>query len=161
MVEGASGHLTMGIADEERHVHLFPIRVYYEDTDAGGIVYHANYLKFAERARTEMLRFSGREQFRMMADEGIGFAVRQCNVDYFRPAQLDDILEVRTTIREVAGASLRLQQDIYRDDDLLTSLQVRLAVMNRQGRPVRLPEDIRDSLMPHVVEIGAQASGPG
>jgi acyl-CoA thioester hydrolase len=140
MTEETADLLTSGIGDQERHIHLFPIRVYYEDTDAEGIVYHANYLKFAERARTEMLRLSGREQFRMMADEG------------FRPAHLDDVLEVRTTIREVAGASLRLQQDIHRNDDLVAGLKVRLAVMNRQGRPVRLPQDIRDSLTPHVIE---------
>jgi acyl-CoA thioester hydrolase len=152
MTEEIADLLTSGIGDQERHIHLFPIRVYYEDTDAEGIVYHANYLKFAERARTEMLRLSGREQFRMMADEGIGFAVRQCLVDFFRPAHLDDVLEVRTTIREVAGASLRLQQDIHRNDDLVAGLKVRLAVMNRQGRPVRLPQDIRDSLTPHVIE---------
>ncbi len=161
MSEGTSGLLTTGVADVDRHLHLFPIRVYYEDTDAEGIVYHANYLKFAERARTEMLRLSGKEQFRMMAEDGIGFAVRQCNVDFFRPARLDDVLEVRTTVTEVAGASLRLQQEIYCDSDLMTRLQVRLAVMNRQGRPVRLPEDIRDSLTPHVIETEPRTVGSG
>lgn len=143
---------TSGIADHDQHVHRFPVRVYFEDTDAGGIVYHANYLKFAERARTEMLRLSGREQARMMTEERIGFAVRQCLADYYRPAQLDDTLEVRTTVTEVAGASLRLRQDIYRDDELLTCLQVRLAVLGDKGQPVRLPEDVRDSLIPHVIE---------
>ena len=161
MTEASAGLLTSGIGDVERHVHLFPIRVYYEDTDAEGIVYHANYLKFAERARTEMLRLSGREQFRMMAEEGIGFAVRQCVADFHRPAHLDDVLEVQTTVREVGGASLRLRQDIWRGDDLVARLQVRLAVMNSKGRPVRLPEDIRDSLTPHVIETDPPAAGGG
>jgi acyl-CoA thioester hydrolase len=159
MTNGTADLLTTGVADTGGHIHLFPIRVYYEDTDAEGIVYHANYLKFAERARTEMLRLSGREQFRMMAEEGIGFAVSQCNVDYYRPAHLDDILEVRTAVADVAGASLRLRQEIYRSEELLTRLNLRLAVMNRQGRPVRIPEDIRDSLSPHVIEMDPPAAG--
>ena len=161
MTEASADLLTSGIGDLDRHVHLFPIRVYYEDVDAEGIVYHANYLKYAERARTEMLRLSGREQLRMIKEEGIGFVVRQCNVDFFRPARLDDVLEVRTTVREVAGASMRLQQEIYIGDDAAARLQVRLAMMNNRGRPVRMPDDIRDSLLPHVIESEPPAAGGG
>lgn len=157
---------TSGVADHEAHVHVYPVRVYYEDTDAGGIVYHANYLKFAERARTEMLRLHGREQHEMRAAEGIGFAVRQCLADYFRPAFLDDVLEVHTTVADVAGASIRLRQDVRRankgsvekgsggkgnDEDLLATLRLRLAVMRADGRPTRLPDDIRAALEPHVM----------
>src|SRR5262249_19258454 len=92
--------------------HVFPVRVYYEDTDAAGIVYYANYLKFAERARTEMLRAHGFEHGGIGA--GLAFAVRSCAVDYLRPARLDDALEVRTRITRVGGASLEADQDICR-----------------------------------------------
>ena len=125
--------------DGER-VHVFPVRVYYEDTDAGGIVYYANYLKFAERARTEMLRLIGRQQFDMLREDGIGFTVRSCQADYLAPARLDDVLEIRSTVSEVQGASMRMSQRIWRGDRLLCDLRFRIAVMNRHGRPVRIPK---------------------
>jgi len=142
---------TSGRTLEAEHRHIFPIRVYYEDTDAGGIVYYVNYLKFAERARTEMLRLTGREQFDMLQDEGIGFTVRSCQVDYLAPARLDDALEVHSTVNEVQGASMRMSQRIYRGNQLLCDLRFRIAVMNRDGRPARMPKDIRDALEPHIV----------
>lgn len=129
--------------------HVFPVRVYYEDTDAAGIVYYVNYLKFAERARTEMLRLMGREQQRMMETDGVAFAVKSARVEYFRPARLDDALEVRTGLIEVAGASLKVRQSIFRGEELLADMQIRLAVMDRAGRPTRLPADIRAALAPH------------
>ena len=101
-----------GWADMTAREHVFPVRVYYEDTDAGGIVYHANYLKFAERARTEMLRLLGHDQFDLLAQEEIGFTVRRCEVDYLAPARLDDALEVRTRLIDVRGASLKLAQTV-------------------------------------------------
>ncbi len=132
---------TSGWTDPAAHLHVYPLRVYYEDTDAGGIVYYVNYLKFAERARTEMLR-----------QDGLGFAVRRCEVDYHRPARLDDALEVHSRTLEVAGASLRINQKIMRGGELLADITVRLAVMTREGRPTRVPQDVRDALAPHVVD---------
>ncbi len=132
-------------------VHTFPVRVYYEDTDAGGIVYYANYLKFAERARTELLRQAGRQQFDLLREQGIGFTVRSCRAEYLAPARLDDILEVRSTVNEVLGASMRLSQRIYRGERLLCDLRFRIAAMNREGRPARIPKDIRDTLAPRIV----------
>jgi len=131
------------------NVHVFPVRVYYEDTDVGGVVYYANYLKFAERARTEMLRLLGREQQTMMETEGVAFAVKSARVEYFRPARLDDALVVRTGLIEVAGASLKVRQSIFRGAELLVDMQIRLAVMDRSGRPTRLPADIRAALAPN------------
>ena len=144
--------------DGER-VHVFPVRVYYEDTDAGGIVYYANYLKFAERARTEMLRLIGRQQFDMLREDGIGFTVRSCQADYLAPARLDDVLEIRSTVTEVQGASMRMSQRIWRGDRLLCDLRFRIAVMNRHGRPVRIPKDIRHGLEARIVPSGAKDSG--
>ncbi len=95
--------------------HVFPVRVYYEDTDTAGIVYYANYLKFAERARTEMLRAAGIEQ-RVLAEEtGVAFAVRSCSADYLAPARLDDLLEIRTRVAGLQGATIEMEQSVTRD----------------------------------------------
>lgn len=139
--------------------HIFPVRVYYEDTDAGGVVYYANYLRFAERARTEMLRRLGIESSRLMAEEGIAFAVRHCAVDYRRPARLDDQLEVRTRLSGVGGASLEMEQRIVRatrscvawgahDDDGIEVVRIvlTLACMTAAGRAARIPAEIRRRL---------------
>lgn len=120
-------------------IHSFPIRVYYEDTDAAGIVYYANYLKFAERARTEMLRELGFEHRAMARETGLGLAVRRCAVEYFAPALLDDALEVRTCVRSAAGATLELEQEVCRAGTVLTRLVLTIACVNGAGRPVRLP----------------------
>jgi acyl-CoA thioester hydrolase len=144
-----SQHSTSGFVDEAAAEHVFPVRVYYEDTDAAGIVYYVNYLKFAERARTEMLRLMGRGQQDMLEREGVAFAVKSCRIEYFRPARLDDALEVRTALVEVGGASLRVRQRVVRGGELLADMLIRLAVMDRAGRPVRLPADLRAALAPH------------
>ncbi len=136
----------MGRVDTARRLHIFPVRVYYEDTDAAGIVYYGNYLKFAERARTEMLRLLGRGQQRMLEDEGIAFAVRNCRIDYHRPARLDDALEIHTALLEIGGASLRVSQKVVRAQELIADIVVRLAVLDRRGRAVRLPRQLRDRL---------------
>lgn len=137
---------TSGWADEGVQEHVFPVRVYFEDTDAGGIVYHANYLKFAERARTEMLRLLGHAQFDLLAQQEIGFTVRRCEVDYLAPARLDDSLEVRTRLLDVRGASLGLSQTVSRGETALARLTLRIACMHRSGRPARLPDAIRSVL---------------
>ena len=127
-------------------VHVFPIRVYYEDTDAAGIVYYANYLKFAERARTELLRAHGIASRAMRDSSGVAFAVRRLTADYLAPARLDDLLEVRTRVVELRGASLRLEQDVLRDGVEIARLAVTLACVARSGRPVRLPAAVVEAL---------------
>ncbi len=127
-------------------VHCWPIRVYYEDTDAGGIVYYANYLKFAERARTEMMRELGTSHSEMTRTEGLSFAVARCEVDYLKSARLDDLLEVRTRIVEVGGATLDALQVIRRSEDEVARLKVRLACLNRDGRAKRIPASLRAAL---------------
>ncbi|CCG40042.1 tol-pal system-associated acyl-CoA thioesterase [Magnetospirillum molischianum] len=125
--------------------HLHPIRVYYEDTDAGGIVYHSCYLNFAERARTEMVRDLGISQ-QSLLQEGTAFAVRRAVVDFLRPARLDDLLTVETELCSVGGASLDLAQTIRRNDDgtELVRIEVRLGYITLSGRPTRLPAAMRD-----------------
>lgn len=125
--------------------HIFRLRVYYEDTDAGGVVYYANYLRFAERARTEMLRDRGIESSRLMAEEGVAFAVRRCVADYLKPARLDDRLEVRTRFKALGGASLDLEQRIVREADGAEAvrLDLTLACMTLAGKATRIPATVR------------------
>jgi acyl-CoA thioester hydrolase len=127
--------------------HVFPVRVYYEDTDAAGIVYHANYLRFAERARSEMMRSYGIESSQLMARERFNFAVARCVVDYLKPARLDDALEVHTRIVEIGRASLKAEQIVRCRQALLTRILIRLAVIDLDGRPVRLPAALRTTLI--------------
>jgi acyl-CoA thioester hydrolase len=127
-------------------VHRFALRVYYEDTDAAGIVYYANYLKFAERARTEMLRAIGFEQEALRRETGRVFAVRHCSADYLAPARLDDSLVVTTRLTALGGASLAVAQDIVCDERVLVRLALRLACLDADGKPARLPPALRAAL---------------
>jgi acyl-CoA thioester hydrolase len=127
-------------------VHRFPVRVYYEDTDAAGIVYYANYLKFIERARTEMLRLFGVEHERERQSSGTAFIVRRVEIDYLAPARLEDELVVETQLKELGGATIVLAQDVLRDDTVLVRATVLVACIGGQGRPVRLPAALRSSL---------------
>jgi acyl-CoA thioester hydrolase len=137
----------------EGGAHCFRLRVYYEDTDHSGMVYHANYLKFAERARTEVLRDLDISHSALMEDAGLAFTVRRCEVDFLSPARIDDALEVRTTLRALGGATIELDQAIFLPagerrgkDRELARLAVRLAIVKRDGRPTRLPARIAERM---------------
>ncbi len=133
-------------------VHAWPIRVYWEDTDAGGIVYYANYLKFFERARTEWLRGLGLGQQALRERTGGMFVVSAAEARYLRPARLDDRLEIRTRIRELGRASLTLQQQAWRTDPTPTLLcegTVRIGWVEAEAmRPGRLPAEVTAALAP-------------
>ncbi len=126
--------------------HKLEVRVYYEDTDAGGIVYHASYLRFAERARTEMMRELGFDHSGLRATQGVIFAVRRLSAYYLAPARLDDLLTVETRVRHAGGARLSLTQDVQRREDVLVRLEVELAVLGSTLRPSRLPAALRHRL---------------
>ena len=126
--------------------HRFPVRVYWEDTDGSGIMYHASYLRFAERARTEMLRLTGTNQGALLARDGLAFPVRRCEIDFLSPAQIDDHLEVETQVIHVRNATILLEQGIRRGERVLARLVVKLACVNRGGRPVRIPAMIKSAL---------------
>jgi acyl-CoA thioester hydrolase len=128
--------------------HVFRVRVYYEDTDAGGVVYYANYLRYSERARGEFLRDLGIEQSRLRAEHSLMFVVRRCEVDYLRPCRLDDVIEVRTRLKELGGASLEIEHRFLRDGDEVVRMAVRVVCVDMKagGRPHRLPNEIRASL---------------
>ena len=121
----------------------FPIRVYYEDTDAGGIVYYANYLRFAERARTEYLRHIGFNQDDLLKNKGVGFVVRECKVSYKTPAKLDDALNITCKVTELKGVSLKMEQTLYRNDTILAQIEVTLVFLSIQTmRPTKIPQEI-------------------
>jgi len=126
--------------------HRHPVRVYWEDTDASGIVFYANYLKFTERGRTEWLRRLGVDQSRLLAETGNAFVVRHVSVGYRAPARLDDQLEVQSRLAEMRPASLTLEQRILRGEQVLVQSSVQLACIDRKGRPQRLPEQVKHAL---------------
>ena len=127
-------------------VHIWPLRVYYEDTDAGGIVYYANYLKFVERARTELLRERGIDHQRLLADAGLVLAVRDCAIEYFISARLDDAIDVHTRVCGISAATIRIEQTVLRGDEVLASARLRIVCLRQDGRPARLPVAVRDAV---------------
>ena len=135
--------------DVAREIHIWPIRVYFEDTDAGGVVYYANYLKFAERARTEILRSAGFDHRTLADTYGLQFVVRSCVLDFTAPARLDDALEVRSQIVTMGGASFTIRQEVFRSVEMLARADVRLACIDKTMRPVRLPAPLKRILEPH------------
>ncbi len=122
------------------------LRVYYEDTDAAGIVYYANYLRFIERGRTEFLRALGHDQ-NLLMKEGVAFAVRSVAAEYLKPARLDDQLMIETAITELGGAQLVFSQRVVRGEDLLLDAKIRVAcIAPVSGRPIRIPPAIHAQL---------------
>ena len=120
-----------------------PVRIYYEDTDFSGVVYHAAYLKFFERGRTEALRASGVHHSELLdRDEPLAFAVRKMTMEWIAPAKIDDMLEVRTEFKAAKGARFFLTQEIWRDDVLIARAEVEAACMSLSGKPRRLPADV-------------------
>ncbi len=127
----------------------WPVRVYWEDTDAGGVVYYANYLKFLERARSEWLRSLDIHQTELAAQEGVLFVVRRVEADYLKPARFDDALRVHCYITEVGRASLIMEQQILRGDEVLLFAQVKLACVSATGmRPAKIPLHLLVKLSP-------------
>ncbi|GBD48411.1 tol-pal system-associated acyl-CoA thioesterase [Methylopila sp. Yamaguchi] len=136
--DGVSGRL-------EGVRHVLTLRIYYEDTDFSGAVYHANYLRYMERGRTEILRAIGFDHRKLWETVREGFVVRRMTIDYLRPARMDDVIAITTWVHEVKQASLTLSQSVTRDGEtLVTGLAVCAYV--RDGRPVRMPERMRKEM---------------
>jgi acyl-CoA thioester hydrolase len=137
-----------------------PVRVYYQDTDAGGVVYHASYLSFFERARTEWLRSLGYDLRRMADDEGVLFIVRELRVAYLRPAELDDLLGITVAVEHLGRAQFTLSQRAVRGEEVLAEASVNLAcVAAGSFRPLRLPDALR-RLPVMVLELAPQTEEP-
>jgi acyl-CoA thioester hydrolase len=133
----------------EGETHVLPIRVYFEDTDCAGVVYHANFLKFCERGRSDFIRLLGIEH-QGLADPEQGepsvFVVRRVEIDYLKPGRMDDVLEIVTSCAEIGSASLVLQQDVRRDGTLIVSARVSVVLVSQAGKPQRLGAIIRGAL---------------
>ena len=132
--------------------HILSLRIYYEDTDFSGVVYHASYLRFMERGRTEFLRELGIGQHRAHADAGFGFAVRAMEIEFLKPARMDDMVEVETVLAELGGASAMMLQRVLRGTEVLVSARVKVAGV-AGGKAARLTGDMRARL------AGALAQG--
>ena len=123
-------------------VFVYPVRIYYEDTDAGGIVYYANYLKFTERARSEFLRCIGVDQQKDLTKNQSGFVVRSCQIEYLASAVLNDALAVTCKVKELGAASAVIAQEIYRGDELLCTAEIKVVHMNiATHRPSRISKE--------------------
>ena len=129
--------------------HILPVRVYFEDTDFSGLVYHATYLRWCERGRSDLLRLLGVRHADLIAPgegaEPAAFVVRRLEIDYLRPARIDDVLEVSTETAEMSGAYLLLIQHVRRQDVPLCKLMVKVVLVSQSGKPMRLPPAVRDA----------------
>jgi len=129
------------------NVFLWPIRIYYEDTDSGGVVYYANYLKFMERARTEWLRAEGFEQDELLVKENVIFAVRSVQVDYLLPAKFNEEVVVSTKVLKKGKASITIEQVVKRSNDVLCKGIIKIASLNEKSfKPVAIPENLYNKI---------------
>tara|TARA_B100001063_G_C16752378_1_gene551005 strand:+ start:1789 stop:2211 length:423 start_codon:yes stop_codon:yes gene_type:complete len=125
------------------------IKVYYEDTDAGGIVYYANYLKFLERARTEALTTIGLNNLKIKKKFGSQIIVKSCNIEYKKPAYLEDELKIRSFVKSTTKTSFLMSQIITKKDAIIVEAQVHLVFVNEKGKPVKVPQVIFDNFKPY------------
>ena len=140
-----------GVGREQRHV--LPVRVYFEDTDAGGVAYHASFVRWCERGRTDFLRLLGTDARRLIDGsaslEPAAFVVRRMTFDFARPAKMDDVLEVVTCVKELGGASVSLNQTILREGTRICEAGVTVVLVSVSGKPLRLSEAMRAALGPN------------
>ena len=142
-----------GLGRFDGKVHILPIRIYYEDTDLSGVVYHANYLRYMERGRTEFFRLAGVTKMAMLDDaEPAAWTLRSASLEFFKPARLEDQIEIRTTCPLLTGARMQADQKIYSGDMLLAHGKVEACIMTMSGKPRRIPQAVRDKLLPFVLE---------
>jgi acyl-CoA thioester hydrolase len=141
-----------GLGRFDGKTHILPIRIYYEDTDLSGVVYHANYLRYMERGRTEFFRLAGISKMAALdEEEPTAWTLRNASLDFIRPARLEDRLEVHTTCPLLSGARMQADQKIYAGGLLLVHGKVEACVMTLTGKPRRIPQWVRDKLAPYLV----------
>jgi acyl-CoA thioester hydrolase len=142
-----------GLGRFDGKIHILPLRVYYEDTDLSGMVYHANYLRFMERARTEFFRLAGVTKMAdLESEEPTAWAIREAKLRYHRPARVDDALTVKTALIAISGARIAADQKIYAGDTLLVEGRIEACIVTLSGRPRRLPDSLRALLTPFLVK---------
>ncbi len=137
----------------EGKVHILPVRIYYADTDLSGIVYHANYLAYMERGRSEFFRAVGITRLAQMDEaEPTAWTLRKVALDYLKPARVDDLIEVHTRLTGLTGARMSAHQDVYLSGTLLTRGHIEACIITLTGKPRRIPQDMRDKLAPLLYE---------
>ena len=124
----------------------FTVKVYYEDTDAGGVVYYANYLKFLERARSEAIYSLGYTNSSLLESFGIMLIVKSCNIEYKRPAKFEDKLEIFSEVESFTKTSFLMKQSISRNNELITDTHVHLVAVDKNGKPSKIPEELKQKL---------------
>ena len=124
----------------------YKLKVFYEDTDSGGVVYYANYLKFFERARTEAIAQIGLSNKKLLEEHGIFIIVKSCNIEYKKPAKLEDQLEIKSSIISMSNTSFKMKQRAFRDQELITDCEIHLVIVDRTGKPSKIPNILKNKL---------------
>ena len=125
---------------------VYKLKVFYEDTDSGGVVYYANYLKFFERARTEAITEIGLSNKKLLEENGIFIIVKSCNIEYKKPAKLEDQLEVKSNIISISNTSFKMRQMAYRNQELITNCEIQLVIVDKKGKPTKIPDILKKKL---------------
>tara|TARA_B100001029_G_C14608840_1_gene207923 strand:- start:5 stop:406 length:402 start_codon:yes stop_codon:yes gene_type:complete len=123
------------------------IKIYYEDTDVGGIVYYSNYLKFLERARTEMIESIGLSNKKLLEEYKTLIIVKSCNIEYFNPAKLEDKIQIYSSIETLNNASFVVNQNIKKDDNLIVKAKLKLVTVSQEGKPIKIPSVLKKKLI--------------
>ena len=124
----------------------FKLKVYYEDTDAGGVVYYANYLKFMERARSDALKSLGFTNKLLIEENETYIIVKSCNINYKKPALLEDDLEIKSNIKQISKTSFFMSQKVFKDNDQITEADIHLVTIDKKGKPIKIPEKLKEEL---------------
>ena len=124
----------------------FKIKIYYEDTDSGGVVYYANYLKFLERARTEMISSLGLSNKKLIEENEVFIIVKSCNIEYKKPIKLEDIILVKSKVKSVSRSSFIMEQIIEKDGNLVSEAEIVLVTVNKEGKPIKIPNILEEKL---------------
>jgi acyl-CoA thioester hydrolase len=136
--------------------HILPVRIYYADTDLSGIVYHANYLIYMERGRSEFFRAAGIARLAQLENpEPTAWTLRKVEIEYLKPARIDDLIEVHTRMTGLTGARMNAEQNVYLKGEMLTRASIEACVITLAGKPRRIPQEIRDKLSPFLYETSA------
>ena len=129
------------------HEFNYKLKVFYEDTDAGGVVYYANYLKFFERARTDAISNIGLSNKKLLDEYGVFIIVKSCNVEYLKPAKLEDQLEIKSSIISTSNTSFKMKQKAFRDQELITDCEIHLVLVDKSGRPTKIPDILKEKII--------------
>ena len=140
-----------GLGQFDGKSHILPISIYYEDTDLSGMVYHANYLRYMERARTEFFRLAGISRANLEDEEPTAWTLRRIALEFFRPARLDDQIAVHSVLTEVSGARIKVLQHVRHGDTLLVEGRIEACITTLTGKPRRLPKNVFETLAPFVI----------